>query len=53
MLGRDSVPQRPNDAAPASPFILVNVGSRGAREEILEWLAARGYAAGVGCVAVG
>ncbi len=40
-------------APDAAPFILVNVGSRGAREEILQWLAARGYAAGEGCVAMG
>lgn len=65
VLGRDAVPQRLNDSCPASPaetlagtpaqtpFILVNVASRGAREEILEWLAGRGYQPGVGCVAVG
>ncbi len=57
VLGRDAVPQRPKDSSPAAPgetpFLLVNVGSRGAREEILEWLAGRGYQPGVGCVAVG
>lgn len=55
VLGRDCVPQRPQDAAaPAeTPFILVNVASRGARDEILEWLAGRGYQPGEGCVAVG
>jgi len=53
VLGRDCAPQRPKDSGSASPFILVNVGSRGAREEIMEWLSGRGYAAGEGCVAVG
>lgn len=53
VLGRDAVPQRSNDAAAETPFILVNVASRGAREEILEWLAGRGYQPGAGCVAVG
>jgi len=62
VLGRDSVPMRPMDAAAESaaadtpadtPFLLVNVASRGAREEILEWLAGRGYQPGAGCVAVG
>jgi hypothetical protein len=53
VLGRDSVPQRTASAPDSAPFILVNVASRGAREEIMAWLAGRGYAAGVGCVAVG
>lgn len=65
VLGRDAVPPRLNDSCPAAPaetlagtpaqtpFLLVNVASRGAREEILEWLAVRGYQPGAGCVAVG
>lgn len=54
VLGRDCVPpRREGSAAPASPFLLVNVASRGAREEIMEWLAGRGYQPGAGCVAVG
>jgi len=65
VLGREAVPPY-HSAAPANssagspayssaapPFILVNVGSRGARAEIMPWLADRGYQAGVGCVAVG
>jgi len=61
--GRDAVPQWLAGAAglatalagapEASPFVLVNVGSRGARAEILAWLAGRGYAPGDGCVAMG
>ncbi|MBI5520350.1 MAG: glycosyltransferase [Desulfovibrio sp.] len=60
VLGREDVPPAQNgrngkdrQAGQAAPFILVNVGSRGAREEILEWLAARGYQVGVDCLAVG
>lgn len=57
VLGRDAVPQRSafpaDDTRNSAPFILVNVASRGAREEILEWLAGRGYQPGAGCVAVG
>jgi len=53
VLGREAVPPRSAAAPAETPFLLVNVGSRGAREEILEWLAGRGYQAGVGCVAVG
>lgn len=50
VLGREAVPRAQDGQA---PFILVNVGSRGAREEILEWLAGRGYQVGVDCLAVG
>lgn len=50
VLGRDAVPPA---RTPGAPFVLVNVGSRGAREEILEWLAVRGYRAGTDCVAMG
>lgn len=54
VLGREDVPPAQEGQAPfARPFILVNVGSRGAREEILEWLAGRGYQVGVDCLAVG
>ncbi|MDP3428515.1 MAG: glycosyltransferase [Humidesulfovibrio sp.] len=42
-----------SSSGPAAPFILVNVGSRGAREEITAWLGARGYQMGVGALAVG
>ena len=38
---------------PATPFILANVASRGAREEITAWLEGLGYQMGVGAVAVG
>ncbi len=52
-----AVPVLPREAVPPygpdAPFILTNVGSRGAREEIAAWLMARGYVAGVGFVAVG
>ncbi len=51
------VPVLPREAVPAysvdAPFLLTNVGSRGAREEIAAWLLAQGYQAGVGFVAVG
>jgi glycosyltransferase involved in cell wall biosynthesis len=40
-------------SGPATPFILANVASRGAREEITAWLAALGYQMGVGAVAAG
>lgn len=53
VLGREAVPQAQDGQDGQAPFILVNVGSRGAREEILEWLAGRGYQVGVDCVAVG
>jgi len=54
VLGREAVPQAQSGQEPsARPFILVNVGSRGAREEILEWLAGRGYQVGVDCLAMG
>lgn len=49
VLPREAVPPR----TPDSPFLLVNVASRGAREEIMQWLAGLGYQAGVDCVAVG
>ncbi|MDO9633371.1 MAG: glycosyltransferase [Humidesulfovibrio sp.] len=38
---------------PFAPFILANVASRGAREEITAWLESLGYQMGVGAVAVG
>jgi glycosyltransferase involved in cell wall biosynthesis len=38
---------------PYAPFVLINVGARGAREEILDWLVRRGYRPGVDCMAVG
>lgn len=50
VLGREAVPP---GRTPGAPFVLVNVGSRGAREEIMQWLAARGYQAGVDCLAAG
>ncbi|SNR74071.1 Glycosyltransferase involved in cell wall bisynthesis [Humidesulfovibrio mexicanus] len=50
VFGREAVPPA---HTPDSPFVLVNVGSRGAREEIVGWLAARGYQAGLDCVAMG
>jgi len=60
VLGREALPQRlaagsalALGASEAPPFVLVNVGSRGARAEILAWLAGRGYTPGDGCVAVG
>lgn len=55
VLGREALPPCPADAShsPATPFVLVNVASRGAREEIMQWLAGRGYRAGERCVAVG
>ncbi len=54
VLGREALPPCPADAStPDAPFVLVNVASRGAREEIMAWLAGRGYRAGVKCVAVG
>lgn len=40
-------------SAPPTPFILANVASRGARQEITAWLTALGYEMGVGAVAVG
>lgn len=40
-------------ADPATPFLLANVASRGARQEITAWLEALGYEMGVGAVAVG
>jgi len=57
VLPRESIPPyygpAYSPADPATPFILANVGSRGAREEIAAWLLAQGYQAGVGFVAVG
>lgn len=67
VLDREAIPKRPtspaNPANPANPsgasavsaapFVLVNVGSHGAREQILEWLAPRGYLPGEDCVAMG
>jgi len=53
VLGREAVPPRSPESPGTAPFLLVNVASRGAREEILEWLKGRGYQAGVDCVAVG
>lgn len=52
VLGREAVPPCP-PASTAAPFLLVNVGSRGAREEITEWLAGRGYGMGEKALAVG
>jgi len=47
-------PSDPSDASgPATPFILANVASRGARGEITAWLESLGYQMGVGAVAVG
>ncbi len=52
VLPRTAIPPySPSD--PAAPFILANVASRGAREEITAWLEALGYEMGVGAVAVG
>lgn len=53
VLPREVIPPYGPAHGPAAPFILVNVGSRGAREEITAWLVGRGYVAGVGFVAVG
>jgi len=57
VLPREAVPPHSPAVSVASatpaPFVLVNVGSRGAREDILQWLHARGYAPGVGCMAMG
>jgi glycosyltransferase involved in cell wall biosynthesis len=53
VLGREALPPRRHDAPGDAPFVLVNVGSRGARAEILPWLAECGYLPGDGCVAVG
>ncbi|MDQ7835350.1 MAG: glycosyltransferase [Humidesulfovibrio sp.] len=39
--------------SPSAPFLLANVASRGAREEITAWLEGLGYQMGVGAVAVG
>ena len=52
VLPRTAIPPC-SATAPANPFILANVASRGAREEITAWLASRGYQMGVGAVAVG
>lgn len=43
----------PPGPGPGLPFVLVNVGSRGAREEIGQRLAARGYVTGRDWIAVG
>ncbi|MDR3641913.1 MAG: glycosyltransferase [Humidesulfovibrio sp.] len=57
VLGREAVPPYAPAALEAwpggLPFLLVNVGSRGARAEIMAWLAGQGYQAGKDCVAVG
>jgi len=53
VLSREAVPRRGPAGQDAASFILVNVGSRGARAEIMPWLAARGYLPGAGCLAVG
>ncbi len=55
VLNREAIPQRPAQPRSRSvaPFVLVNVGSHGAREQILGWLAPRGYLPGEGCVAMG
>lgn len=53
VLGREAVPPLPSTSANVAPFVLVNVGSRGAREEITEWLAGRGYGMGEKALAVG
>jgi len=47
---RDSLPA---PDAPDAPFVLVNVGSRGAREEIRQWLAGQGWEMGKGFMLVG
>lgn len=49
VLPREAVPPH----APDGPFLLVNVASRGARQEIMQWLTGLGYQPGAGCVAVG
>ena len=49
VLPREAIPPY----APSAPFLLVNVGSRGAREEITAWLVGLGYQLGVGALAVG
>lgn len=52
VLPRTAIPPcSPSD--PATPFILANVASRGARGEITAWLESLGYQMGVGAVAVG
>ncbi|PKN07525.1 MAG: glycosyl transferase family 2 [Deltaproteobacteria bacterium HGW-Deltaproteobacteria-8] len=52
VLPRTAIPPySPSD--PATPFILANVASRGAREEIMARLEGLGYQMGVGAVAVG
>lgn len=56
VLPREAIPPYSSPSSslgPAAPFVLVNVGSRGARGEITAWLGARGYVMGVGAVAVG
>lgn len=52
VLPREAVPAY-SSPDPATPFLLANVGSRGARDEIAAWLTGQGYQAGVGFVAVG
>ncbi|MBU1042603.1 MAG: glycosyltransferase [Proteobacteria bacterium] len=49
VLPREAIPPY----SPSAPFILANVSSRGAREEITAWLVGLGYQLGVGAVAVG
>jgi glycosyltransferase involved in cell wall biosynthesis len=49
VLPREAIPPY----SPSAPFLLANVASRGARGEITAWLAALGYRAGKGFVAVG
>ncbi len=50
VLSRETLPA---PDSPDAPFLLVNVGSRGAREEIREWLEERGWKAGEGFMVVG
>ena len=49
VLPREAIPPY----SPSAPFILANVASRGAREEITAWLEALGYEMGEGALAVG
>jgi len=55
VLPREAIPpySSSDPATPFAPFILANVASRGAREEITAWLESLGYQMGVGAVAVG
>jgi len=50
VLSRDALPA---PDGPDAPFVLVNVGSRGAREEIRAWLEGRGWKMGEGFMVVG